>query len=91
MCGSPATDFGFRDPGMIHQATLKRFHISDANIVSSPLCMYSLTPGQTYYYIFGDAYGWSSEYTFKAAPYPGSSNPVTIIAYGGLQTSTLSP
>ena len=46
----------------------------------------SLTPGETYYYIFGDAYGWSSEYKFKAAPYPGSTNPVTVIAYGGLYT-----
>eukprot|EP00731_Ephydatia_muelleri_P012121 Em0006g1015a len=72
MCGSPATDFGFRDPGLIHRATMN-----------------NLTPGQTYYYIFGDAYGWSSEYNFKAAPYPGSSDPVTIIAYGDMGCAEL--
>lgn len=44
---------------------------------------HSLTPGENYYYVFGDSYGWSKEYSFFAAPYPGSKNPITVIAYGG--------
>lgn len=67
MCGSPATDFGFRDPGKIHTAVMS-----------------DLIPGEKYYYVFGDSYGWSNEYSFTAAPFPGSSDPITVIAYGDM-------
>lgn len=33
--------------------------------------------------MFGDSNGWSEEYSFTAAPTPGTSETVRIIAYGG--------
>jgi len=36
-----------------------------------------------YYYIFGDNYGWSEEFSFRAAPKKGSSDTISLIAYGG--------
>ena len=43
----------------------------------------SLVPGQDYYYMFGDTYGWSSEYNFTAAPYSGPNSTIRVIAFGG--------
>ena len=44
----------------------------------------SLTPGGKYYYRFGDdAYGWSDEFTFNAAPVPGPSVTTKVLAFGG--------
>lgn len=43
-----------------------------------------LIPGKKYYYIFGDSsYGWSDEYSFKAAPTPGPTVTTRILAVGG--------
>jgi len=36
-----------------------------------------------YYYIFGDNYGWSEEFSFTAAPEQGFSGTISLIAYGG--------
>lgn len=65
MCGTPATGYGYRDPGLLHTAT-----------------MTDLEPGTMYYYTFGDEYGWSPEYTFKAPP--ASSSAITVIAFGDM-------
>ena len=44
----------------------------------------SLNPGQRYYYIYGDYYGWSDESNFVAAPKAGDDVTTTVIAFGGL-------
>lgn len=43
----------------------------------------SLTPGQRYYYVYGDYYGWSSEKSFKASPLSKVDVKSTVIAFGG--------
>ena len=45
--------------------------------------VYSLEPGQMYYYMFGDTYGWSREYNFTSAPYHGANTTIRVIAFGG--------
>lgn len=46
--------------------------------------VYSLAPGGKYYYRFGDnAYGWSDEFTFNAAPVPGPNVTTKVLAFGG--------
>lgn len=52
--------------------------------------VYSLDPGQMYYYMFGDTYGWSKEYNFTAAPYHGPNTTIRVIAYGGSFPCSLS-
>ena len=42
-----------------------------------------LLPGQRYYYIYGDYYGWSEEKSFKAAPPLYVETNTTVVAYGG--------
>lgn len=38
-----------------------------------------------YYYRFGDdAYGWSDEFTFNAAPVPGPNVTTKVLAFGGI-------
>lgn len=44
----------------------------------------SLVPGQRYYYIYGDYFGWGEEKSFKASPPLYVEANTTIIAYGGL-------
>lgn len=68
MCGSPATDFGYRDPGMIHQVTLDNL---------TPGQRYQYKFGD-------DESGWSPVYSFKAAPTPAPDATVKIIAYGDM-------
>jgi len=36
-----------------------------------------------YYYIFGDVYGWSEEFSFKAAPVPGPDVTTRVLSIGG--------
>lgn len=48
----------------------------------------SLSPGQKYYYRFGDdAYGWSDEFTFTSAPVPGPNVTTRVLTFGGSYTS----
>jgi hypothetical protein len=46
--------------------------------------MTNLEPGEVYYYMFGDTYGWSQEYNFTAAPKSGSSSTIRVIAFGDM-------
>ena len=49
----------------------------------------SLVPGTKYYYKFGDdSYGWSDEYSFKAAPTPGPTVTTRVLAVGGQWLAT---
>ena len=45
---------------------------------------HSLQPSKKYYYVFGDSYGWSEEYSFKAPPIPGPNVTTRVIAFGGM-------
>ena len=68
MCGSPAIDFGYRDPGLLHKAKLT-----------------GLEPGLTYYYSCGDdQFGWSQEFSFKAATPADPKATVRVSAFGGV-------
>ena len=40
-------------------------------------------PGMKYYYKFGDAFGWSEEASFHAAPQPGPDVITRVLAFGG--------
>ena len=67
MCGSPAVDFGYRDPGLLHRANLT-----------------GLQPGSTYYYTCGDdQFGWSQEFSFKAASPADPDTTTRVVIYGG--------
>ena len=67
MCGSPAIDFGYRDPGLLHKAKLS-----------------GLQPGLTYYYVCGDQqFGWSQEFSFRAATPANASASTRVVVYGG--------
>lgn len=68
MCGSPATDFGYRDPGMIHQVVMDNL---------KPEYKYEYKFGD-------DKYGWSPVYVFKAPPLPSPNATVKFIAYGDM-------
>ena len=68
MCGSPATDFGYRDPGMIHQVVLDNL---------SPGQRYQYKFGD-------DKNGWSPMYSFKAVPVPAPDAAVKFIAFGDM-------
>ena len=48
-----------------------------------PCPWYSLSPGQRYYYVYGDYYGWSGEKSFKAAPSNKKDVTTNVIAFGG--------
>ena len=43
----------------------------------------SLEPGQTYFYMFGDTFGVSEEYTFTVPPGPSPDSSVRVVVYGG--------
>ena len=47
----------------------------------------SLTPGQRYYYVYGDYFGWSGEKSFKAALTSKKDVTTNVIAFGGLTSS----
>ena len=68
MCGSPAKDYGYRDPGMIHQTTLNNL---------KPGQRYQYKFGD-------DENGWSQTFSFKAPPLPSPSAAVKFIAYGDM-------
>lgn len=68
MCGSPASDIGWRDPGLIHTAEL------------SGLIRYA---GKTVYYKFGDedTNDYSAEFSFLLPPLAGEqpvNRPTTV-------------
>lgn len=63
--------------------------LSSTRIKWLVICMYwfhcySLEPEKKYYYVFGDSYGWSKEYSFKAPPIPGPDVTTRVIAFGGM-------
>ena len=68
MCGPPATDFGYRDAGMIHQVTMDNL---------KPGYQYKYKFGD-------DEYGWSQMYSFKAPPMPSPNATVKFIAFGDM-------
>lgn len=43
----------------------------------------SLKPGQKYYYVFGDSFGRSEEYSFTAPPVVSPDSNVRVVVYGG--------
>ena len=72
MCGSPAIDFGYRDPGLLHKAKLS-----------------GLQPGLTYYYVCGDQqFGWSQEFSFRAAMPAFFETTTRVSAFGGWRLVT---
>ena len=68
MCGSPATDVGYRDPGKIHQVTMDNL---------KPETQYEYKFGD-------DQYGWSETFSFKSPPLPSPKASVKIIAFGDM-------
>ena len=68
MCGSPAADWGWLDPGQFHTATLGPL---EANT-------------RYYYRAGDDAFGWSDVRSFLTPPAVGSEAPFNFIAYGDL-------
>ena len=67
MCGSPAIDFGYRPPGLLHQAKLTGLQ---------PGHTY-------YYMCGDDEFGWSQEFHFTAASPPDPETTVRVSAFGG--------
>ena len=41
----------------------------------------SLEPGQEYFYVIGDNYGWSQEFSFRAPP--SFNQTFAVVAFGG--------
>jgi hypothetical protein len=73
MCGSPAIDFGYRDPGLLHKAKLS-----------------GLQPGLTYYYVCGDQqFGWSQEFSFRAAMPAFFETTTRVSAFGDMGVAEL--
>ena len=67
MCGSPAIDFGYRDPGLLHQAKPTGLQ---------PGLTY-------YYMCGDEEFGWSQEFQFSAACPADPSATVRVSAFGG--------
>ena len=67
MCGSPAIDFGYRDPGFLHKAQLTDLQ---------PGLTYYYTCGD-------QQYGWSQEFSFTAALAADPKATVRVSAFGG--------
>lgn len=68
MCGAPASTIGWNDPGLIHVAKLT-----------------GLVPGRRYYYRFGDPdWGFSREFSFRAAPKEGPEATVKFLVVADL-------
>ena len=67
MCGSPATDFGYRDPGLLHVAKLTGL---------KPGLRY-------YYICGDEELGWSPEFQFSAASPADPDTTTTAIIFGG--------
>ena len=68
MCGSPATDVGYRDPGMIHQVTMDNL---------KPGYRYEYKFGD-------DKYGWSDGYSFNTPPMPSPNATAKFVAFGDM-------
>jgi len=47
----------------------------------------NLIPGQQYFYIFGDVFGYSSEYTFFGPPAVGPDQTLRLLAWGDMGTA----
>ena len=69
MCGSPATDFGYRDPGLLHQAKLTGL---------KPGLSY-------YYVCGDEEFGWSQEFHFSAASPADPHITTRVSAFGGIE------
>ncbi|XP_031371503.1 probable inactive purple acid phosphatase 27 [Punica granatum] len=72
MCGSPARDFGWRDPGFIHTSFLKDLW---------PNAIYTYRMGHL---LANGTYIWSKSYSFKSSPYPGQNSLQRIIIFGDM-------
>ncbi|KAL9420599.1 hypothetical protein AB3S75_038214 [Citrus x aurantiifolia] len=72
MCGAPARTVGWRDPGYIHTGFLRELW---------PNAMYTYKLGHR---LFNGTYIWSSEYQFKASPYPGQDSLQQVIIFGDM-------
>ncbi|XP_064405797.1 uncharacterized protein LOC135350876 [Halichondria panicea] len=68
MCASPARDYGWLDPGMIHKVTLEKLE---------PQTKY-------FYIFGDAAYGWSEEYSFTSAPETGPNVITRVLAFGDM-------
>ena len=40
-------------------------------------------PGKKYFYVFGDIFGFSQEYSFTAPPVASPNSTVRVVVYGG--------
>ncbi|XP_024041590.1 probable inactive purple acid phosphatase 1 isoform X2 [Citrus clementina] len=72
MCGAPARTVGWRDPGYIHTGFLRELW---------PNAMYTYKLGHR---LFNGTYIWTSEYQFKASPYPGQDSLQQVIIFGDM-------
>ncbi|XP_057972375.1 probable inactive purple acid phosphatase 27 [Malania oleifera] len=72
MCGSPARDVGWRDPGFIHTSFLKNLW---------PNSMYTYRMGHK---LTNGSYIWSKTYKFKSSPYPGQDSLQRVIIFGDM-------
>eukprot|EP01136_Pigoraptor_vietnamica_P034747 Opistho-1_new@99068 len=68
MCGGAATEVGWRDPGLVHTATLENLQ---------PSLRY-------YYIVGDDTFGYTEERTFVASPVPSPDQETDIVAYGDM-------
>ncbi|XP_064383549.1 uncharacterized protein LOC135332138 [Halichondria panicea] len=68
MCASPARDYGWLDPGLIHKVTLDGL---------KPQTKY-------FYIFGDDAYGWSEEFNFTSAPKTGPDVVTRVLAFGDM-------
>ncbi|KAK9191594.1 hypothetical protein WN943_020207 [Citrus x changshan-huyou] len=69
---APARTVGWRDPGYIHTSFLKELW---------PNAMYTYKVGHR---LFNSTYIWSSEYQFKASPYPGQNSLQRVVIFGDM-------
>ncbi|KAJ4781252.1 Purple acid phosphatase [Rhynchospora pubera] len=72
MCGPPARTVGWRDPGFIHTSFLKELW---------PNSIYTYKLGHK---LFNGSYIWSTEYKFRASPYPGQDSLQRVVIFGDM-------
>uniref|UniRef100_A0A2P2KD04 Purple acid phosphatase n=3 Tax=Rhizophora mucronata TaxID=61149 RepID=A0A2P2KD04_RHIMU len=72
MCGSPARNVGWRDPGFIHTSFLKNLW---------PNVIYSYQIGHI---LPNGSHIWGKKYSFKSSPYPGQNSLQRVIIFGDM-------
>ncbi|XP_077227124.1 nucleotide pyrophosphatase/phosphodiesterase-like isoform X2 [Tasmannia lanceolata] len=70
MCGPPARTVGWREPGFFHTSFLKELW---------PNLEYTYRLGHR---LYNGSYIWSTNYSFKAPPFPGQNSLQRVIIFG---------